>query len=69
MITVRELIEGLQELDQDKKVVFHSYIETGRGVSWIEVENFDVEDHDELEDTYIISISGDEDGIEVMINY
>ena len=61
MITVRELIEGLQELDQDKKVVFHSYIETGRGGSWIEVENFDVEDHDELEDTYIISISGEED--------
>ena len=60
-MTVKELVEGLLELDQNKEVVFFSYIETGRGGSWIEVENFDVEDHDELENTYRISISGDED--------
>jgi hypothetical protein len=60
-MTVKELVEGLLELDQNKEVVFFSYIETGRGGSWIEVENFDVEDHDELDNTYRISISGDED--------
>jgi hypothetical protein len=60
-MTVKELVEGLLKLDQNKEVVFFSYIEQGRGGSWIEVENFDVEDHDELENTYRISISGDED--------
>jgi hypothetical protein len=60
-MTVKELVEGLLELDQNKEVVFFSYIEQGRGGSWIEVENFDVEDHDQLENTYRISISGDED--------
>jgi hypothetical protein len=58
---VKELVDQLSKLDQDKKIKFFSYIETGRGGSWIEVENFDVEDHDELEDTYRFSISGDED--------
>lgn len=60
-MTVSQLIEELQRLDQSKEIVFHSYIETGRGGSWIEVENLAIEDHDELEDTYSLSISGNED--------
>ena len=57
-MTVQQLIEELQTLDPTKPVKFHSYIETGRGGSWITVEDFDIEEEDS---TYIFSISGDEE--------
>ena len=60
-MTVKELIERLQMLNQGNEVVFHSYIETGRGGSWIEVNSINIDEHDDLDDTYRISISGDED--------
>ena len=60
-MTVRELIESLQMLNPDNEVVFHSYIETGRGGSWIEVKSVDIDEHDDLDNTYRVSISGDED--------
>jgi hypothetical protein len=61
---VQDLIAGLLELDQEREIVFFSYIEEGRGGSFIEVENFDIEDHEDLEETYRLSISGNasEDG-------
>lgn len=60
-MTVQELIESLQKLDPSNVIVFHSYIETGRGGSWIEVQDVDIDEHDELDNTIRFSISGDED--------
>ena len=60
-MTVKELIENLQKLDPSNEVVFHSYIETGRGGSWIEVQDVLIDEHDDLDNTIRISISGDED--------
>jgi hypothetical protein len=60
-MTVQELIESLQKLDPSNVIVFHSYIETGRGGSWIEVQDVVIDVHEDLEDTIRISISGDED--------
>ena len=58
---VKELIEKLQKLDENFELVFHSYIESGRGGSWIDVKEVDIEEHDELENTIKFSISGEED--------
>ena len=60
-MTVKQLIEELQGLDPDKVILFHSYIESGRGGSWIEVKNVSIDEHDDLEDTIRFSISGEED--------
>lgn len=60
-MTVQELIESLQKFDPSNVIVFHSYIETGRGGSWIEVQDVDIDVHDDLEDTIRFSISGNED--------
>ncbi len=59
-MTVKELIEGLSGLNQDREITFYSYIETGRGGSWIEVKDFELEDDGE-NDNYRLCISGDED--------
>jgi hypothetical protein len=59
-MTVKELITQLEQLEGSKEIVFHSYIEIGRGGSWIEVKDFDIDEHDDLDNTYRLSISGDE---------
>jgi len=61
VMTVKELISELEKFDGNLEILFHSYIESGRGGSWIEVEDFDIEEHDELENTLKFSISGEED--------
>ena len=60
-MTVKELMSQLGQLDENLVVVFHSYIETGRGGSWIEVGDVVIDEHDELENTIRLSISGEED--------
>ena len=59
-MTVKELIEDLQKLDQSKEIVFGASIESGRSLSWIEVDDYDISPPDE-EDYYVFTISGDED--------
>jgi len=61
VMLVRDLILQLKKLDENQEVVFHSYIESGRGGSWIEVEYVNIEQHEDLENTIKISISGNED--------
>jgi hypothetical protein len=55
---VRELVELLKELEQDKDINFFSYIESGRGGIWIEVEDCEIEDEGS---NYVLKISGDEE--------
>ena len=57
---VSDLIKELEQLDQDRQITFYSYIETGRGGSWIEVKDYELEDDGE-NDNYRLCISGDED--------
>lgn len=61
-MTVQELVNYLQNnYDNDTEIVFHSYIESGRGGSWIEVKDVEIDEHDDLENTIRFSISGEED--------
>jgi hypothetical protein len=55
---VKELISRLEQLDSNKDIKFFSFIETGMGGTWIEVEECDVEDED---DGYVLKISGNEE--------
>ena len=55
---VKELIERLGRLDKDKDIVFYSFIESGRGGSWIKVDNCYIEDE---ENNYLLGINGDVD--------
>ena len=41
-MTVKQLVDQLSQLDQDKEVKFFSLIEKGRGCIWIEVEDCDI---------------------------
>ena len=58
---VKELIEKLKKLDENFELVFYSYIETGRGGSYIEVVDVDIEEDEDRENVIKFSISGDED--------
>jgi hypothetical protein len=59
---VKELIEKLKMLDENFELVFYSYIESGRGGSWIEVMDVDiVEDVYKGDNVIKFSISGEED--------
>jgi len=60
-MTVKELISELGKLNENQEIVFRSYIETGRGGSWIEVPDSCIEEHDDLENTVVLSICGSED--------
>ena len=55
---VKEFISRLEELDGNKEMRFYSFIEIGRGGSWIEVERCEIEDE---EDSCVLKISGSED--------
>jgi hypothetical protein len=55
---VEELIGELEKLDGSKEIRFFSFIEIGRGGSWIDVEWCEIEDED---DSYVLKISGSED--------
>jgi len=57
-MTISELIEELEKFKLDSEIKFFSYIETGRGGSWIEVEDCDLE---EEEGVVMLKVSGDED--------
>ena len=57
-MTVKELISNLGKLDGSKEIRFFSFIEMGRGGSWIEVEGCDVEDEG---GNYVLKICGSED--------
>jgi len=56
---VKELVDQLSKLDQDKKIKFFSYIETGRGGSWIKVNDCDIVKT--AKGNYKLSIEGDEE--------
>ncbi len=56
---VKELVDQLSKLDQDKKIKFFSYIETGRGGSWIKVDDCDIVVTGK--GNYKLCIEGDED--------
>ena len=58
-MTVKELVLDLQKLDQDKKIKFYSYIETGRGGSWIKVPDCVITVTDK--GNYKLCIEGDEE--------
>jgi hypothetical protein len=58
---VKELIERLQKLDENFELVFYSYIERGRGGSYIEVVDVNIEEDEDRENVIKFSISGDED--------
>ena len=58
-MTVKELVDQLSKLDQDKKIKFFSYIETGRGGSWIKVNYCNIEST--KKGNYKLCIEGDED--------
>jgi len=53
-----DLFNKLEELDKSKEINFFSFIEIGRGGSWIEVEDCRIEEEDGV---YILKISGSED--------
>jgi hypothetical protein len=58
---VKELIEKLKMLDENFELVFYSYIESGRGGSYIEVVDVNIEEDEDRENVIKFSISGDED--------
>jgi hypothetical protein len=58
-MTVKELVDQLSKLDQDKKIKFFSYIETGRGGSWIKVNDCDIVETGK--GNYKLCIEGDEE--------
>jgi hypothetical protein len=58
-MTVKELVDQLSKLDQDKKIKFFSYIETGRGGSWIKVNDCTVVETGK--GNYKLCIEGDEE--------
>ena len=58
-MTVKELVDQLSKLDQDKKIKFFSYIETGRGGSWIKVDDCNIVKTGK--GNYKLCIEGDED--------
>ena len=41
-MTVHQLVQQLQKLDQDKKIKFYTYIESGRGGCWITVDDCEI---------------------------
>jgi len=55
---VKELINTLEKLNKDKDIKFYSFIESGRGGKWIEVDDCYI---DKEENNYILNISGDEE--------
>ena len=57
---VKELIQKLGKLDKDKDIVFYSFIESGRGGSWIKVDYCYIEDE---ETNYLLGIDGDVDEV------
>jgi hypothetical protein len=58
-MTVKELVDQLSKLDQDKQITFFSYIETGMSGSWIEVDDCDIVTT-EVGD-YKLHVEGDEE--------
>ena len=58
---VKELIEKLKMLDENFELVFYSYIESGRGGSYIEVVDVDIEEDEDRENVIKFKICGDED--------
>ena len=58
---VSKLIGELEQLDKNKDIKFYCFIESGRGGSWIEVDDCFIDDE---ENNYLLRISGDveEDG-------
>jgi hypothetical protein len=76
---VKELIEKLQEMDQEKEIHVHSYMEQGRGGSWSDQCSFDLEEYSGDEEyeysteedgeltksnVVVLSVSGEETGYE-----
>ena len=58
---VKELIEKLKMLDENFELVFYSYIESGRGGSYIEVVDVNIEEDEDRENVIKFSISGEEE--------
>ena len=58
-MTIKELVDQLSKLDQDKEIRFSSYIEMGMSSSWIEVDDCDIVTTEEGD--YKLHVEGDEE--------
>jgi hypothetical protein len=57
-MTIKELIEELNQFDPNKTINFIGSIEMGRGLSWIQVEDCLIEEED---GEVYLTVSGEED--------
>jgi hypothetical protein len=59
---VKDLIEKLERLDLEGEIRFRGLIESGRSVSYIEVDECDIKEEGDGDKIVVLEVSGWEDG-------